>query len=263
MEEDDVHIGDNVINSNNIVTKNTYIMPSTGIIEPPENPCGIIDCDWTVTEPSFMFFENNNDFEVNLDFVVQLGENNNENELRYIQLLLSEELYSQLPQNQRERIFGFDNSTAIVQIDGSSSEFRLENIPMNARERQMIGFRVALNSELEQDYRERLNNTEIAIFHEASDANVEILPSSTCHILIPPFEEIESRINSNLVENKSNSVDLEYETISIYSFFGDLLAEFDKANFSRDEIPKNALVILVYRNELGEIVKSEKTFILE
>lgn len=251
-EIEGINIEDNVVNSNNIVTRNTKLLDDPNkIYYPPDNVEAVF-----IGDPSNVIIHNNNDTTEEIDIVITCGPIPNiPFDFKNIEILVSDELYQQ--------ISGGEGNSNIpgnpVRLNGSNS-LVIPNIVMSPDERQMIGVRVSvLESNLEEYFRLD-EDISFSISHKSSSGK-SINPSNNCYFTVPIHSGSENL--NKLVSSMENQLksEIEFDEIIIYESTGRLLYRISTSQDiniqSLDNIQTNGLYIFTYLNK-GKFVKTKK-----
>ncbi len=185
--EKDGPILNNVRNSNNIVTQNSFLLYLDGMETPPLNPEGTIP-------PVLMLVENNNDFVTNLNIKIDKISSEAVGDLGdyvYLEVILSQDLWDKWAST------GFEGEGIAVIGDQKIRVLNLEtakllNIPFEAKEFFTLGLKATAayatggkkpSENVPLEYR-------FNVTHEASDPTQKINSPSPCNFKLKGIEQL-------------------------------------------------------------------------
>jgi hypothetical protein len=177
----------NVINFNNIVTRNTFILPVTGGGFPP--------IDYPVR---YIFIKNTDDFYNHLDISIEgiVTANSPDDCLEdvSIDIVLTDQLWEKWESTGLKGDGVTVIAPKIVRIT-DCSQAKLKDIPFESEEKQILGVKATLSSGKRNSFSAPINYR-LKITHEASDSDVTIKPPTAC-LFDLKFSEVVSEDMAN------------------------------------------------------------------
>lgn len=167
--ESEGYVTYNIINSNNIVTRNTiYLYAPAG-----NSPTGV---------PSVVYIRNNNNYSANLNVVAQnlLKPTAEQQSQYYIEFVLSENFWDRWTSNGQQSMGVQIIEPKVVRISDFTTA-KLIGVPLLANEALPIGVRLrSKTSGKTSNYMPNSEQVNFYITHEPTDPTVAITPPSVC-----------------------------------------------------------------------------------
>lgn len=185
-------IYDNVRNSNNLVTQNSFLLYVDGLEMAPLSPAG------SAVQPVLMLVENNNDFFTNLNIKIDKISPESVGDLGdyiYLEVLLSQELWDKWAST------GFKGEGISIVNDKKIRVLNLEtakmlDIPFEAKEFMTLGLKATAAYTSGKKSVENLpNNYAIQVSHEATNVNQKINSSSPCNFTFKGLDKLKEALN--------------------------------------------------------------------
>lgn len=255
LETNAVTVGVNIRNSNNIVTRNTKILDGPGIVFPPtvNNPATYVG------DVSWMIFGNNNSEQKNLDLVLGTFSEDAGIDFQFIEILVSNELRAEILEESNSGLT--EVSPNIFRLTGTG-ECIIPNVLMDGMERQLIGFRIAVEETDTIGYQSLNAGRSFYVTHRSSSETETINETSASIFTFPDFPtSFHGRENGFI--RKIQEV-YEPNEIYIYNRLGQIVSVFDPNITEPTQIRlqlENGIYFFVYKFD-GKMIKSEKVVIM-
>ncbi|MBL7786539.1 MAG: M4 family metallopeptidase [Chitinophagales bacterium] len=206
--ESEGYVTYNILNSNNIVTRNTiYLYAPAG-----NSPTGV---------PSVVYIRNNNNYSANLNVVAQnlLKPTAQQQSQYYIEFVLSENFWDRWTSNGQQSVGVQIIEPKVVRVIDFTTA-KLIGVPLLANEALPIGVRLrSKTGGKTTNYAPESEQVNFYITHEATDPNVTITPPSTC-VFHAAKESQPMALGNNtatqlsVVPNPNNGIAILYYTLT-------------------------------------------------
>lgn len=246
LEQQNVLIGENVRNSNHIITKNTGLLDD-GFFTDTSDPN---DVSFSIGTPTWIFFSNNNHQQQNLDLVLSSLPDNTDFDFQYIELLLSDDLFTKLTSVENDFTIPSPN---VIRLKGTGN-FVIPSITMSAGEMHLIGIRVVVSEEDLLNYETTNKNQTFYITHRSSVLQNSINPSSVCYFTTPEITKSEPTDHRKSTQKQGADIP-QYGEVLVFDILGRLVStvtydEQNKVENFDNQLP-NGVYFMVYRSKNG------------